>query len=225
MQPGGRTARPARMPHVEEHSLMATLDRLDDPQESAADLTAMTAVAAVSPGVPPVAETAAAASAAPAAPPPAVEDELLEAALEQAAEARPGRGARPRIREFEAIVEEAIRETADTTTLVFFTGSERMEYEAGQFLTIRPHQFPALDRFVKFFEDVKGKREPGGAYSMCSAPNARRLAGTIKEELYITGATKSPPLMSPFLTYRVPAGTRMVLTGFGGPYVLAADIG
>src|SRR5689334_18947833 len=128
---------------------MATLDRLNDPQASAA---------------------------APPAPPEAVEDELLEAALDQAAQASPGRAARPRIREFEAIVEEAIRETADTTTLVFFTGSERMEYEAGQFLTIRPHQFPALDRFVKFFEDVKGKREPARAYSMCSAPHDRRLA-------------------------------------------------
>ena len=138
--------------------------------------------------------------------------------------ARAGKAARPRIREFEAIVEEAIRETPDTTTLVFFTGSERMEYEAGQFLTIRPHQFPALDRFVKFFEDVKGKREPARAYSMCSAPHDRRLAITIKEELYISGATKYPPLMSPFLTYRVPPGTRMALTGFGGPYVLPADV-
>jgi ferredoxin-NADP reductase len=185
---------------------MATLDRLDNPPENAAG---MSPVASMSP------------AAAPTAP---VEDELLEAALEQTAEGRPGRAARPRIREFEAIVEEAIRETADTTTLVFFTGSERQEYEAGQFLTIRPHQFPALDRFVKFFEDVKGKREPARAYSMCSAPHDRRVAVTIKEELYITGVTKYPPLMSPFLTYRVPPGTRMVLTGFGGPYVLPSDI-
>jgi len=96
--------------------------------------------------------------------------------------------------------------------------------DPGQFLTIRPHQFPALDRFVKFFEDVKGKREPARAYSMCSAPHDRRVAVTIKEELYITGVTKYPPLMSPFLTYRVPPGTRMVLTGFGGPYVLPPDV-
>ncbi|HEY6322479.1 MAG TPA: oxidoreductase [Thermoanaerobaculia bacterium] len=205
---------------------MATLDRLDDPQESAgmAPVTAMTAMTAMSPSAP---EAASIAAAAPAAPPAEAEDELLEAALDaqtEAAQARPGRAPRPRIREFEAIVEEAIRETADTTTLVFFTGSERMEYEAGQFLTIRPHQFPALDRFVKFFEDVKGKREAARAYSMCSAPHDRRLAVTIKEELYITGATKYPPLMSPFLTYRVPPGTRMVLTGFGGPYVLPPDV-
>jgi 3-ketosteroid 9alpha-monooxygenase subunit B len=146
------------------------------------------------------------------------DDDLLAAAGAQRG------GARPRIREFEAIVEGAVRETPDSTTLVFFTGSERLEYEAGQFLTIRPHQFPALDRFVKFFEDQKGKREPARAYSMCSAPHERRLAVTIKEELYITGATKYPPLMSPFLTYRTPPGTRMVLTGFGGPYVLPPDI-
>jgi 3-ketosteroid 9alpha-monooxygenase subunit B len=146
------------------------------------------------------------------------DDDVLEAAVAQRG------GARPRIREFEAIVEEAVRETPDSTTLVFFTGSERLEYEAGQFLTIRPHQFAALDRFVKFFEDAKGKREPARAYSMCSAPHERRLAVTIKEELYISGATKYPPLMSPFLTYRVPPGTRMVLTGFGGPYVLTPDI-
>jgi ferredoxin-NADP reductase len=30
--------------------------------------------------------------------------------------------------------------------------------------------------------------------------------------------------MSPFLTYRTPPGTRMVLTGFGGPYVLPPGI-
>ncbi len=150
-------------------------------------------------------------------------DELLDEA-EADVEAAEGGGRRPRIKEFEAIVEEAVRETADSTTLFFFTGSEQLEYQAGQFLTIRPHQFPALERFVKFFEDVKGKREPARAYSMYSAPHERRLAVTIKEELYISGATKYPPLMSPFLTYRTPPGTRMVLTGFGGPYTLPTDI-
>jgi 3-ketosteroid 9alpha-monooxygenase subunit B len=191
---------------------MATMDPLPGVAQNPAapDLVATAKAAAAS--------AAAGGAAAEAA---ADEEDLLESADAQAG---PGRAARPRIREFEAIVEEAIRETPDTTTLVFFTGSERMEYQAGQFLTIRPHQFPALDRFVKFFEDVKGKREPARAYSMCSAPHDRRLAVTIKEELYLSGVTKYPPLMSPFLTYRVPAGTRMVLTGFGGPYVLPPDV-
>ncbi len=150
-------------------------------------------------------------------------DDLLDQAVAEI-EAAGGSGKRPRIKEFEAIVEEAVRETADSTTLFFFTGGEQLEYQAGQFLTIRPHQFPALERFVKYFEDVKGKREPARAYSMYSAPHERRLAVTIKEEPYISGTTKYPPLMSPFLTYRVPPGTRMVLTGFGGPYTLPHDI-
>jgi 3-ketosteroid 9alpha-monooxygenase subunit B len=188
---------------------MATMDPLDDTGEllEASSATGYAAGLARGAGQPtPVEELD-------------VEDEELEISAPGAAAGR-----RPRIREFEAIVEEAIRETPDTTTLVFFTGSDRMEYEAGQFLTIRPHQFTALDRFVKYFEDLKGKREPARAYSMCSAPHDRRLAVTVKEELYVTGVTKYPPLMSPFLTYRVPPGTRMALTGFGGPYVLPPDI-
>lgn len=131
---------------------------------------------------------------------------------------------RPRIKKMEVIVAEVIRETPDSSTLVFFTGNDKLEYQAGHFLTIAPQQFPALDRFCKYFEDVKGKREPARAYSMCSAPHEKYLAVTVKEELYISGETKYPPLMSPFLTYRIQPGTRMVVTGFGGPYVLPADV-
>ena len=131
---------------------------------------------------------------------------------------------RPRIKKMEVIVAEVIRETPDSSTLVFFTGNDKLEYQAGHFLTIAPQQFQALDRFCKYFEDVKGKREPARAYSMCSAPHEKYLAVTVKEELYISGETKYPPLMSPFLTYRIQPGTRMVVTGFGGPYVLPSDI-
>src|SRR5262249_4253367 len=129
---------------------MTTMDQLDDAFGHAAPTAGLAGSAGAAEelldtaeaGAPPVPASAAVAS--------AEDDELLEGAAEQP---KAGRAARPRIREFEAIVEEAIRETPDTTTLVYFTGSDRMEYEAGQFLTIRPHQFPALDRFVKFFED------------------------------------------------------------------------
>src|SRR4030095_15870870 len=34
----------------------------------------------------------------------------------------------------------------------------------------------------------------------------------------------SPPLVSPRLCGRLPPGTRMVVTGFGGPYVPPADL-
>lgn len=133
-------------------------------------------------------------------------------------------GRRPRIKEMEVMVSEVIQETHDTVTLVFFTGNDRLEYQPGHFLTIKPQQFKELERFCKYFEDVKGKKEPARAYSMVSAPHERYLAITIKEELYIPGSTKYPPLLSPFLVWRTPPGTRMVVMGFGGPYVLPPDI-
>lgn len=131
--------------------------------------------------------------------------------------------ARQKIREFEVVVEQVIWETPDTVTLVYFTGGDCPPYKAGQFLSIRPHQFPALASQVAYFEDVKGKREPARAYSMASAPH-ERLAITIKEETYVRGQTKYPPLLSPFLVRSTPPGTRMVVSGMGGPYVLPDDV-
>lgn len=122
------------------------------------------------------------------------------------------------------MVAEVIRETPDTSTLVLFTGNDRLEYQPGHFLTIKPQQFPALDRFCQYFEDMKGRREPARAYSLVSAPHEKHLAVTVKEERYVSGLTRYPPLLSPFLVWRALAGTRMVVTGFGGPYVLPADI-
>ena len=131
---------------------------------------------------------------------------------------------RPRIKELEVMVAEVIIETPDTATLVLFTGNDRLEYQPGHFLTIKPQQFPALDRFCKYFEDLKGKKEPARAYSLSSAPDEKYLAVTVKEEQYVSGLTKYPPLLSPLLVWRTPPGTRMVVTGFGGPYVPPLDI-
>jgi 3-ketosteroid 9alpha-monooxygenase subunit B len=131
---------------------------------------------------------------------------------------------RRRIKELEAMVADVIRETPDTTTLVLFTGNERLDYEAGHFLTVDPHQFDGLERFISFLEDLKGRKEPPRAYSMSSAPHERYIAITVKEERYISGATKYPPLLSPLLVRRTPQGTRMIITGFTGPYTLNAKI-
>jgi ferredoxin-NADP reductase len=131
---------------------------------------------------------------------------------------------RRRIKELEAMVAEVIHETPDTTTLVLFTGNERLDYEAGHFLTVDPHQFEGLERFVNFFEDLKGKKEPPRAYSMSSAPHERYIAITVKEERYVSGLTKYPPLLSPLLVRRTPRGTRLIITGFTGPYTLSAKI-
>jgi ferredoxin-NADP reductase len=131
---------------------------------------------------------------------------------------------RRRIKEMEVMVADAVVETPDTTTLVFFTGNDRLDYQAGHFLTIDPHQFEALERFIAFFEDSKGRREPPRAYSMASAPHEKYLAVTVKEERYVSGQTKYPPLLSPLLVKRTTRGMRLKITGFTGPYTLPADI-
>ena len=133
-------------------------------------------------------------------------------------------GPRKRIKEMEVMVAEARVETPDTTTLVLFTGNDRLDYKAGHFLTIDPHQFDALERFIAYFEDAKGRKETARAYSMSSAPHERYLAITVKEERYVTGQTRYPPLLSPLLVKRTVRGMRLVVTGFTGPYVLPEDV-
>jgi 3-ketosteroid 9alpha-monooxygenase subunit B len=132
---------------------------------------------------------------------------------------------RRKIKELEAMVADVVVETHDSVTLVLFTGNERLEYEPGHFLTIDPHQFEGLERFVAFFEEQKGRREPPRAYSMSSSPLERYLAITVKEERYVRGVTKYPPLLSPLLVKRTPRGQRVSLVGFTGPYVLPHDVG
>ena len=122
------------------------------------------------------------------------------------------------------MVADVIVETPDTTTLVLFTGNDRLEYLAGHFLTIDPHQFESLQRFTSFLEDLKGRREPPRAYSMSSAPHERYLAVTVKEERYVSNVTRYPPLLSPLLVKRTLRGMRLVVVGFTGPYTLAPDV-
>lgn len=131
---------------------------------------------------------------------------------------------RPKIKDLEVMVAEVIRETPDTATLVLFTGNDRLDYQPGHFLTVRPQQFPALERFIAYFEEMKGLKEPPRAYSLSSAPDEKYLAFTVKEERYAPGVTRFPPLLSPLLVWRTQPGTRMQVTGFGGPYVLPPDI-
>jgi len=131
---------------------------------------------------------------------------------------------RPKIMDLEVMVADVIRESPEAATVVLFTGNDHLEYQPGHFLTIRPQQFPALDRFVKYFEDAKGAEEPARAYSLSSAPHERYLAFTVKEERYVSGVTRYPPLLSPVLVWRTLPGSRMVVTGFSGPYTLPADI-
>ena len=131
---------------------------------------------------------------------------------------------RERIKKLEVMVSEVKVEAPDTVTLVLFTGNDKLTYEPGNFLTISPQQFPALERWVDYLQDLKGRKEPPRAYSLASSPDEKYIAITIKEERYTSGSTPYPPLLSPILALRTPPGTKMVVTGFTGPYKLSDEI-
>ena len=138
--------------------------------------------------------------------------------------AQTARTPKRRVRELEVEVVQARRDTPDTTTLFMSTGDEPIEYEAGHFCTIDPHQFGELEHFTAYLEDQKGQREKPRAYSMASAPHEEHLAITIKEERYESGETPYPPLLSPLLTYYIQEGRRLVISGFTGAYTFPADV-
>lgn len=131
---------------------------------------------------------------------------------------------RKRVRELEVMVAAVKAETHDATTLVLFTGNDRLDYQAGHFLTIDPHQFLELERFIAYLEEVKERRELPRAYSLSSAPYENQLAITVKEEKFSVGRTMYPPLLSPLLVRGLSVGMRLTVTGFTGPYTLPADI-
>ena len=132
--------------------------------------------------------------------------------------------ARNRPREYEVTVTEVRLETHDTATLYLDFGQERPEYKAGQFLNLDPHQFPALGRFAAYLQEHKGRKEPARSYSLASAPHEPLVAITVKDEDYIPGFTRYPPLLSPYLVHAPLTGSRMKVLGFMGPYVLPDDV-
>lgn len=144
-----------------------------------------------------------------------------------AAKTRKAAPKKPKIQKYDVEVVEVAQETYDTVTLYLDKvedDGEAWDYKAGQFCTVRPHELPALQQLVTYFEEVKGKREPARAYSLATAPHEPYVGITIKEEHYEPGETKYPPLMSPLLVYSTPVGTRFTIQGFGGPYVYPDDL-
>jgi ferredoxin-NADP reductase len=129
-----------------------------------------------------------------------------------------------RMTAIDTIVRESIVETADTRTLVLDAGSQPLEWTAGQYVSIDPHQFKGLGSFVAYLEEQKGRKEAPRAYSMSSSPDEPYLAITIKEEVFQAGRNRYPPLLSGFLVHQVRAGDTMVVRGFAGAYVLPPDV-
>ena len=125
---------------------------------------------------------------------------------------------------YDTLVLESVVETADTRTLVLDAGRPVGAWQAGQYVSIDPHQFPGLRSFVAYLEAAKGRHEAPRAYSMCSAPHEPHLAITIKEEVFAAGQTRYPPLLSGFLVHQVRAGDRIEVRGFAGAYILPEDV-
>jgi 3-ketosteroid 9alpha-monooxygenase subunit B len=113
-------------------------------------------------------------------------------------------------------------ETPDTVT-AFLDLGQPVTYRAGQYVSIDPHQFPALGSMTRYLEHLKGRHEAPRAYSMSSAPHEPYVAITIKEEVY-DGVMPYPPLISGYLVHQLRPGDRIAVTGFAGAYVLPEDV-
>jgi 3-ketosteroid 9alpha-monooxygenase subunit B len=128
----------------------------------------------------------------------------------------------PGIIKFDAVIADIVVETPDTIT-AFLDLGQPVTYRAGQYVSIDPHQFPALGSMTRYLEHLKGRHEPPRAYSMSSAPHEPYVAITIKEEVY-DGVMEYPPLISGFLVHQLRTGDRISVTGFAGAYVLPEDV-
>lgn len=127
------------------------------------------------------------------------------------------------IRKMQGVVVDVVRRTHDTSTLYIFVG-DHGGYKAGQFITIDPHQFPELARWIDYLEAMKGKREGIRAYSMSSIPSEQCVSITVKAEAYTAGNNKYPPLLSPLLASGSLKGREIVISGFSGSYVLPDNL-
>lgn len=123
------------------------------------------------------------------------------------------------IRKMQGVIVDVVRRTHDVSTLYVFVG-DHGGYKAGQFITIDPHQFPELHRWIEYLEAMKGKREGIRAYSMSSIPSEQCVSITVKAEEYVPGYNRYPPLVSPLLASGNLKGREIVISGFSGSYVL-----
>ena len=112
------------------------------------------------------------------------------------------------------------QETADTWTLHIDVAAADRQYEAGQFISIDPHQFSVLDNWIAYLQHCKGRREQVRAYSMASAPHEPYVSITIKPEIYEPEQNSYPPLMSGLLASDWLQGRLITFKGYTGAYTL-----
>jgi len=127
------------------------------------------------------------------------------------------------IRKYEAVIVDVVRRTHDASSVYFFIG-DTPAYKAGQFLSIDPHQFPELKRWIDYMELVKGKKEPIRSYSLQSAPGEKCMAICTKAEAYDPKVNKYPPVLSPLMASGSLKGREVVISGFTGAYFIDDNI-
>jgi ferredoxin-NADP reductase len=128
-----------------------------------------------------------------------------------------------KIRPLEGLITQTIQETPDTWTLHVQMPPEDRHYQAGQFLSISPHQFPELSEVIAYLEHKKGRKELIRAYSMASAPHEETVSFTVKPERFYP-EEDYPPLLSPFLASPFMLGRKLKFSGYAGPYILPANL-
>ena len=128
-----------------------------------------------------------------------------------------------KFRKFDCSVAKVVKETHDSVSL-FLATSEEKDYKAGQFVSIDPAQFPAMTRWTRYFEKLKGRKEPPRMYSLGSAPYEEHLIVTIKAEEYHPDEEDYPPLFSPHAVHGIREGERVSVMGYAGQYFLPDDV-
>lgn len=129
-----------------------------------------------------------------------------------------------KIRDMHGYVVDVVRRTHDTSTLYIFLGEDQLDYQAGQFVSVDPHQFDELKRWVDYYEHIKGRREVVRAYSMSSIPSEKCISITVKAEPFHAGHDMYPPLLSPFLASGDLKGKPITVRGYSGHYVIPEDV-
>lgn len=127
-----------------------------------------------------------------------------------------------KIRPLEGLITQTIQETPDTWTLYIQTLDRN--YQAGQFISIDPHQFEELSEILAYIEHQKNRKEPIRAYSMASAPHEETISITIKPERFWAEHDHYPPVLSPFLASGFMLGRKIRFLGYTGSYVLPANL-
>lgn len=161
----------------------------------------------------------------PGTPPPAAATGSAQVAAVPAAPAESSAASnKKKIRDMQGYVVDVVRRTHDTSTLYIFLGEDQLDYRAGQFVSVDPHQFDELKRWVDYYEHEKGKREVVRAYSMSSIPSEKTISITVKAEPFHAGHDKYPPLLSPFLASNAMKGKEIIVRGYSGHYVIPDDV-